>query len=331
MKSNPFLPGQPWVLWDAITREVRGTMKHQSILKWLVPPIGVLALFAAAMGLFYQTPGEPYPYTNHRGETVMINGHGLYYYDTVSTAAQMQGNDVITLAVGLPLLAVSAWLAFRGSLRGQLLLTGTLGFFLYTYLSMSMLTAYNALFLVYVAAFTLSLYAFILSMLSIDLKRLPEHFSPRLPRGWIAGTLFAVGGFLGLAWLGRIVPPLLQGGTPALENTTTLVIQTMDLGLIVPLAILAGILLLRRTAWGYLLASVAVLKGLTMALAVSAMGLNMILAGVPDSPAILIPFLILTGLNLVMAVLLLRNIQARPAGASSAGDSQFRNELSRAP
>jgi|GEM_PF-3203817 len=103
------------------------------------------------------------------------------------------------------------------------------------------------------------------------------------------------------------------------------------LGVIGCLAILAGILLLRRTAWGYLLASVAVLKGLTMALAVSAMGLNMILAGVPDSPAILIPFLILTGLNLVMAVLLLRNIQTRPAGASSAGDSQFLNELSRAP
>ena len=50
----------------------------------------------------------------------------------------------MTLAVGLPLLVVAAWLAFRGSLRGQLLLTGTLGFFLYTYMSMCMLTAYNA-------------------------------------------------------------------------------------------------------------------------------------------------------------------------------------------
>ncbi|MBL8056603.1 MAG: hypothetical protein JNK29_07890, partial [Anaerolineales bacterium] len=166
-------------------------MKYQSALRWLIPLIFGLALVAAAAGLFYQTPGEPYPYTNHRGETVMLNGHGLYFYDTVSSAAQMRGNDLITLVVGLPLLAVSTWLAFRRSLRGQLLLSGTLGFFLYTYLSMSTLTAYNALFLVYVAAFTLSLYAFILSLLAIDLKTLPEHFSPRLPRGWIAGTLFA--------------------------------------------------------------------------------------------------------------------------------------------
>jgi hypothetical protein len=288
-------------------------VKNQSALKWLLPLIGILALFVAGMGLFYQTPGQPYPLTSFRGETVMINGHGLYYYDTVSTAAQMQANDLITLLVGLPLLVVSAYLAFRGSLRGRLLLSGTLGFFLYTYLSMSMLTAYNSLFLVYVALFTLGLYAFILSMLSFDLADLPRHFSPQLPRGWIAAVLFAVGGFLFLAWISRIVSPLLRSQTPALENTTTLVIQAMDLSLIAPLAILSGILLLRRSAWGYLLASVAVLKGLTMALAVSAMGINMILAGVPDSPAIVIPFLILTLLNLVVAVLLLRNVDDRLA------------------
>jgi len=289
----------------------KSLLLKKSALKWLIPLIGVLALFAAGMGLFYQTPGEPYRYTNHRGETVMINGHGLYSYDTVSTVAQMQANDLITLVVGLPLLIISAWLAFRGSLRGRLLLTGTLGFFLYTYMSMSMLTAYNSLFLVYVALFTLSLYAFILSMLSFDLADLPRHFSPHLPHGWIAGVLFAVGSCLFLAWMGRIVSPLLQSQTPALENTTTLVIQTMDLSLIVPLTILSGILLLRHSAWGYLLASVAVLKGLTMTLAVSTMGINMALNGVPESPVLLTIFLILTLLNLVMTVLLLKNVDVR--------------------
>jgi len=290
-------------------------MKHQSALKWLIPPIFMLALIAVLMGLFYETPGEPYALTSFRGEQVMINGHGLYYYDTVSTVAQMQGNDIITLFVGLPLLAISAWLAGvypaqrGGSLRGQLLLTGTLGFFLYTYMSMSVLTAYNALFLVYVALFAMSLYAFILSMLSFDLADLPRHFSDKLPRGWIAAVLFAVGGFLSLAWIGRVVPEMLNPQAPAaLENTTTRVIQAMDLALIVPLAILSGILLLRRSAWGYLLASVTVLKGLTMALAVSTMAINMALKGVPDSLGIMIPFLVLTALNLVMALLLMKNI-----------------------
>ena len=107
-------------------------MKNQLTLRWIIPLIGLLALFAASMGLFFQTPGESYSYTNHRAETVMINGSGLYFYDTLGSAAQMQGNDLVTLVVAVPLLALSTWLAFRGSLRGRLLLTGTLGFFIPT-------------------------------------------------------------------------------------------------------------------------------------------------------------------------------------------------------
>jgi len=283
-------------------------MKYQSTLKWMIPFIGALALVAAGLGLLDPRPGQPIPYTNHRGESVTLNGQGLYYYDTVSSAAQMQANDLITLIVGLPLLAISTWLAFRGSLRGRLLLTGTLGFFLYTYLSMATLTAYNALFLVYVALFTLSLYAFILSMMSIDLASLPAHFSEKLPRGWIAALLFVVAGFLSLAWLGRILSPLIQGVDPALENTTTLVIQFMDLSLIAPAAILGGILLLRRNAWGYLLASVLLTKGVTLGLGVSTMAVNMSLRGVPDSLGIMIPFLFITLANLILTVVMLRNV-----------------------
>jgi hypothetical protein len=283
-------------------------MNHKSVLRWLIPLIAILALFAAGMGLFYQQQGQPYEYTNHRGETVTINARGLYYYDSISMAAQQQGNDAVTLTVGLPLLVVSTWLAFRGSLRGRLLLTGTLGFFLYTYMSMAMLTSYNSLFLVYVALFTLSLFAFILSMMSFNLEELSGHFSARLPRSWIAALLFFVGGFLALAWLGRIVPPLLQGQTPTLENATTLVIQAMDLGLVAPLVVLAGVLLLRRSPWGYLLASVALLKGVTLGLAVSTMSVVMALRGVPENLGIMIPFLVITVLNLVMAVVLLKNV-----------------------
>ena len=284
-------------------------MKNQSVLRILIPLIALLGVFAASMGLFDQTSGEPYAFTSHRGEEVMINGRGLYFYDTVSSAAQQQGNDIVTLVIGVPLLVVSAWLAFRGSLRGQLLLTGILGFFLYTYMSMCMLTSFNALFLVYVALFALSLYAFILCMMSFHLATLPQHFSERLPRGWIAGLLFVIGGFLLLAWLGKVVPPIMQNLTPALENTTTFVIQAMDLGLIVPLAVLAGVLLLRRSAWGYLLASVFVMKAIALGLAVSAMCINMTLAGTPDSLTIMVPFLAITVANLFAAVSLLKNVE----------------------
>jgi lipopolysaccharide export LptBFGC system permease protein LptF len=67
----------------------------------------------------------------------------------------MQANDLVTLVLGLPLLAISLWLSRRGSLGGRLLLAGTLGFVLYTNVTMCFGAAHSAPFLVYVALFSL--------------------------------------------------------------------------------------------------------------------------------------------------------------------------------
>ncbi|HMO59746.1 MAG TPA: hypothetical protein PKA05_14450 [Roseiflexaceae bacterium] len=277
-------------------------------LKWLIPCIFVLALIAALAGL-WPAEGTPYPLTTFRGEQVNINARGLYYWDTVSSAAQMQANDLVTLVLGLPLLVISAWLTLRGSLRGRLLLTGTLGFILYTYASMCFGTHYNALFIIYVALFGLSLFAFILSMMAFDVQTLPAHFADTLPRNWIAGLLFVTAAFLSLAWLGRIAASFTAGAVTALENTTSMFIQALDLAIIMPLCVIAGVLLLRRNAWGYLLASVGLLKFLTMGSAVSLMGINMARVGAPISVVELVIFPAITLANLVMVGLLLRNIR----------------------
>ncbi|HRJ40302.1 MAG TPA: hypothetical protein PL105_00405 [Caldilineaceae bacterium] len=290
-----------------MNRFQKETRNIDQALKWLVPPIALLALIAALAGLW---PGEgsPYSLTNFRGEAVTINARGLYYWDTVSAAAQMQANDLVTLLLGVPLLLIALRLTGRGSLRGRLVLAGTLGFVLYTYITMCFGAAYNRLFLVYVALFGLSLYAFVLNLLAVDLARLPAHFSPNLPRRGIVGLLFGVGGFLLLAWLGRIAATWSSAQPPALENVTSLFIQAMDLAVIVPLCFVAGWLLLRGAAWGYLLASLALFKFLTLGLAVSLMGLNMLRVGVAVSPVELGVFPAIALANLVMTVLLLRNI-----------------------
>jgi hypothetical protein len=277
-------------------------------LKWIIPLIFVLALLAALAGVWPAT-GTPYPLTTFRGEEVTINARGLYYWDTVSSAAQMQANDLVTLVLALPLLGISYWLTLRGSLRGKLLLTGTLGFILYTYITMCFGAAYNKLFLVYVALFSLSLFAFILSMMSFDLSALSTHFSEKLPRGWIAGLLFFAATFLSLAWLGRIAATFAPDAIPALDNTTSMFIQAMDLGIIVPVCILSGILLLRCHPWGYLLASVGLTKFLTLGIAVSLMGLNMARVGVPVSIVELVIFPGMALAGVVMTVILLKHVR----------------------
>lgn len=284
------------------------TTQLPSALKWLIPAILVLALVAALAGL-WPAEGTPYPLTNFRGEQVTINARGLYYWDTVSSAAQMQANDLVTLVLGLPLLAISFWLARSGSLRGRLVLAGTLGFILYTYITMCFGAAYNALFLVYVALFSLSLFAFVLVMMSFDLPTLPAHFAEKLPRRWIAGLLFFAGAFLALAWLGRIAATFAPGAVPALDNVTSMFIQAMDLGIVVPVCVLSAILLLRRRPWGFLLASVAMLKFLTLGIAVSLMGLNMARIGVPVSAVQVGLFSAIALANLALVVILLNNVK----------------------
>jgi small-conductance mechanosensitive channel len=153
-------------------------------------------------------------------------------------------------------------------------------------------------------------------MFSYDLADLPGHFSKSLPRQWIAGFMFAIGAFLAMAWLNQIIAPFLKKVPPLLENTTTMVIQAMDLAIIIPLAVISGILLLRRNVWGYLLSSVFILKTITLGLAISTMGINMTLKGVPDSLGMLVPFLMITIINLGMAVSLLKNISDQPANSA---------------
>ncbi len=271
--------------------------------------IATLAILAAGLGVFWQGEGQKSEFLTLRGETVTIQGHGLYQYETVSIAAQAIAQDVVTLLVGIPLLVLSVIWFRKGSLRGKLLLSGTLAYFLYTYASFAFGAAYNILFLVYVSLFSLSLFAFIFVLRKIDIPTLPEHFSTGLPRRTMAIFLFIVGGFLLLAWLGRIVPALRANQPPpGLESYTTLIIQALDLGLVMPLAFLSGILLWKKNAWGYLLAAVILIKGVTLAIAVSAMAVNMILAGVQVSIGELIMFPAIAIISGGLTVVLLRNV-----------------------
>jgi hypothetical protein len=268
-----------------------------------------LALLAAGTGIFFQGTGDSFPFTTLRGETVDIRGHGLYYYDTVISSSQEIGQDVVTLILGIPLLAASMILANRGSLRGRLLLAGALGYFLYTYASMSFLTAFNTLYLVYVALFSISLFGFILALKGLDPADVARHISDHFPRRRIATYFMIVAVFLALAWLGLVVPPMIRGTPPAgLESAITMVIQSLDLGVIVPTAFITAILLLQKRPWGYTLAAVVLLKILTMGAALIAMIIGQMLANVPVDPVTSVFFVLISISGMILAIVTLRNI-----------------------
>lgn len=285
-------------------------MKPNNIVIRLALIIIPLALLAAGAGVFWQGTGEPYPFETLRGETVMIRGHGLYRFDTVSSSSQEVGQDIVTLLIGIPLLITGILLTRKRSLRGQLLLTGVLGYFLYTYASMCFLTAFNPFFLVYVALFSLSLFGFILSMKNLDVDEVASHIQDGFPRRAIATYFIIVAVFLTLAWLGLVASPSLTWTPPnGLESAITMVIQALDLGIIVPTAFITASLLIKKQAWGYALSSVMLLKILTMGAALISMIIVQFLAGVKIDPIVSIIFILISISGIIFGILALRNIR----------------------
>lgn len=210
---------------------------------------------------------------------------GLYKHETVSMAAQAMGQDVITLLIGIPVLLGSLYLIQKNSLRGSLIWMGTIFYFLYSYASMSFLASYNQLFLVYVALFSLSLYTFVYGLLSLNVRTIKESTSPGKTSKIAGAFLIFSGAIVALMWIKMIVDSLLTGIAPsALESYTTLVIQALDIGVVFPATLIAGILILKGKEWGYALVSILLIKASLMGTAILSMVFFMAQNGV--SPAI---------------------------------------------
>lgn len=285
-------------------------MKFNKSISLLVLCIVVLSLVASVIGVFSNQEKGQYEFKSIQGETVQIYGKGLYHLDSVSTASQGIAQDVVTIVLGIPLLVISLYLAIKGSLKGRLLLTGTLGYFLYTYASYAFLWMYNPFFLAYVILMSASFFAFILCMMSFDIQKLSLCFSEKLPVKFLGGFSIFVAVIISLMWLGRIIPALISNTVPiGLEHYTTLVIQAMDLGFIVPVAIISGVLLIKKKPFGYLLASVIYLKEVTMLTALTAMIIGQIIAGVKIGIVEVVVFPVFNLIVIYSIILIMKNVK----------------------
>jgi hypothetical protein len=288
-------------------------MKRQSAPNWLVLLIAVLAAFTASVGLFSTNGNGPFEFTTLRGEMVQIYGKGLYRYDTPLIAVGYRVSDAFTLIAGIPALLVSLWGYQRGSLRGKIMLTGMLLFFLYNFGSLGIGAAYNDLFLVYVILTLLTFLGSAGLILSFDLQSFPGHFSDRVPRRGVSIFLMISGVALFCIWLLlSIVPALLAGGVPPeLASYTTIITFVIDMAIIAPILVSAGLLFRRGEPLGYLLTSVLLVFIDALGLSLLAMGIAQQLAGLMNTGQFIgfvVSFAILTLFSLRFTIVLLRNI-----------------------
>jgi hypothetical protein len=163
----------------------------------------------------------------------------------------------------------------RGSLKGRLFALGLLGYFFYQYLMYAVVWAFGPLFLPFIAIYALSLAGIAWLASSIGIAGLARHVTDRFPRRGMAILCFVLAAALVAMWLQRIATGL-SGNVAAamLLGQTTMVVQALDLGLVVPLAAFTGVTAWRGRPVGYLLSSVVVVKAVAMASAICAMLLS---------------------------------------------------------
>lgn len=215
---------------------------------------GILLLSAVAILLGFRRPG--------------------HYRDTEYFLAQIVGQDVVTAILGIPLLGVGLWLASRGSLRGQIIWIGALGYMLYTWASYALMLSFNEFFLGYVALFGLSLFVFVGALLDLDAVAVSDRIGSRLPDRLYAGYLLAMAVFIAAGWLAEIIPATLHGTVPesiVRGAVPTSVIYVLDLGVLLPGVVLVALWIRQQRIWGYVFVGVILVKFATLGLAVLAM------------------------------------------------------------
>lgn len=288
--------------------------------------IAALALLGAGAGLFWGGGDGPATFRTLRGETVDLYGWGLYRLDTRFVGAGNRGTDAVTLVFGVPLLLVAAWRYGRGSLRGAFLLLGALGWFLYVYSSYALGAAsYNELFLVYVALFSASLFAFALTLRSVDPGSVSAPAWCLLPRAGPAALLVGSGLFTLAVWLAAPLAALAPGGPPAgLGSYSTLLTTALDLGVVVLATLVAGGLIWRREALGYLLGFALLVLEAFLAPMIAAQTASQLLAGVAFTTAEVAGPVAGFGVLALVAVRMAAGIYRGLPGAAASGSSSRR-------
>lgn len=195
----------------------------------------------------------------------------------------LRGQDVVTLLAAVALV----WGAVRaraGSLAGHIVWLAVTLYVPYTYL-MYVVAPYNDALLLYIAAFGMSVFGLLNGLFRLDAHAVAEAFTA-VPRRGVAWFLLVVAALFATLWLVDILS-VWPGGVPEslIVYDIPSTVHVLDLAIVLPLLVLAGVLLLRGHPVAPVLAAILLVKMLTLGLALLAMNAFVAVSGDAVDPA----------------------------------------------
>jgi hypothetical protein len=243
-----------------VARDAEGPSGAEPRLRvafWLSGAIAVLMVVASAGGL-------------------LVDG---LYRDGLWAREALRGGALMTIAVAAPVLIVSMLLARRGSRAAQAVWLGALAYSLYNYAYYVFGAAFNDIFVLHIALFSLSIAALVLAVANVDVGAIAQRFRGVRGAKLIGGFLAVVGIVLGGLWIFLAIRFAVTGELMAgLPADGIHLVFAIDTSLLVPALVISGILLWRRTARGYVF-------GTAMAVMGAMYQVNLLIAGLFQASA----------------------------------------------
>ena len=232
-----------------------------------------------------------------------------FYADGTWARAAFRGNDLATLAVAAPVLAVALLRSVRGSVRGRLVTLGMLGYGFYNYTFYAFGAAWSDWFLLHVATAACSLYGMVSLATTVDAGAVARAAGPRLPHRAVAAYTALVGLVLAGLWTFvsvdyAVTGELDTGTTPA---DAMHLIFALDLTFMAPALLAAAVLLWRRHAWGVVAATAVNVTGAVYQVALASGAQFQANAGIDGKTWFSLPGLFVFAGSLACAALLLRH------------------------
>lgn len=240
------------------------------------------------------------------------------------------GQDLFNLFVGVPLLLGSMWLARRGSLAGLLLWPGMLFYALYWYVLYVVGAPFGGLFLLYVPLVTLSAYALLSLVASIDAEAVRRGLDGVVPARIIGGILVV----LALLTFGQdatgALLTALAGDAP--EAPAARPVWISDLVLQAPSVLAVGLLLWLRRPLGYATGAGMLFQyGLSALGFVASMAIAWVLSGAPFDVATNVVLIVFGAVCFVPLIFFVRGARAPGAGIDGASTGVEEVNITDAP
>lgn len=196
----------------------------------------------------------------------VVSGLGLRFpgvYRSTGWGNGVMGNDLVTLVVAVPVLALAIIYSARGSVRARLVWLGVLYYMFYNYAFYVFGMPVTKLYLPMVAVFTVSGFALALGTFYLDAEAISRRFSPRTPARLLAVWFLWVAIQVSFLWISQWVRFVFTGHVPEVNGSPNAyqVIAAVDLSFMVSLLIPAAYCLWRHRPWGYVLGVMLSVQG----------------------------------------------------------------------